>query len=388
MGIEFKADVFDNEAEYEKIKNQVVTSNILLCGATGVGKSSLLNYIFGLEQEKTATGRPVTTEGLYQHAYDCGMAFTINLYDTWGLEANQSKRWKDLIVTEVERHDCEHIAEWFHTIIYVFSAKSAQIEGFEKAIIRELIDPGNRVMTVLTHCDLPNVDGAIHQMEAILQDLGIEKRNIVRACSVSKKLLGGLESEPFGLEDVIHSIRKNLWQSICLKVPGNVLTHAQLLMESWRNDVYDYIEGTATIFNASSLSTVNRINDYAGRLVEAVYEAISQYGEEKMAEAITYYCQLNDQLSVLAGERTGKPEWGKFTDFDFSRDRVDVVCELLANLVVGLIPFAVFFLPSSNRDDRVRKFKDGIDASYKRILEIMSQEAQKLGVQLLQMQTA
>lgn len=363
-------------------------TNMLVIGKSGVGKSSLLNYIFGLELEKTGIGRPVTAAGLCHHGYDCGAAFTINLYDTWGLEANQAKRWKDLIVTEVRRHDCEHIAEWFHTIIYVFSAKSARIEGFEKAIIRELIDQGNRVMTVLTHCDLPNVDSDIHQMEAILEDLGIDKRNIVRACSVSKKLLGGLESEPFGLEDVIHNIRKNLWQSICLKVPGNVLTHAQLLMERWRNDLYDYIEETATVFNASSLSTVNRINDYAGRSVEAVYEATSQYGEEKMAAAITYYCQLADQLSALAGERTGKPKWGQFTDFDFPRDRVDVVCELLANLVVGLIPVAIFFLPSSNRDTRVQELKEGIDAGYSRIIETLSHEAQKLGVQLLQMQAA
>jgi hypothetical protein len=75
-----------------------------------------------------------------------------------------------------------------------------------------------------------------------------------------------------------------------------------------------------------------------------------------MAETITYYCQLVDQLNALAGERTGKPEWGRFTDFDFSRDRVDVVCELLANLVVGLIPLAIFFLPSINRDNRVQEF--------------------------------
>lgn len=363
-------------------------TNVLMIGKSGVGKSSLLNYIFGLELEETGTGRPVTAEGLYQHAYDCGAALTINLYDTWGLEVNQAERWQDLIVSEVKRHDCDHIAEWFHTIIYVFSAKTARIEAFEKAIIRELIDQGNRVMTVLSHCDLPNVDGAIHEMEAILQDLGIERRNIVRACSVSKKLLGGLQSEPFGMEDIIHNIRENLWQSICLKVPGNVLTHAQLLLEKWRNDVYDYIKETVTVFNASSQTTVNQINDYAGRSVEVVYEAISQYGEEKMAEAITYYCQLVDQLNALAGERTGKPEWGQFTDFDFSRDRVDVVCELLANLVVGLIPFAIFFLPSINRDNRVQEFKDGIDASYNRILETLTHETQKLGVQLLQMQAA
>lgn len=167
-----------------------------------------------------------------------------------------------------------------------------------------------------------------------------------------------------------------------------MLTHAQLLLENWRSDVYDYIEETVTVFNALSQSTVNRINDYAGRSVEAVYEAISQYGEEKMAEAITYYCQLAEQLRALAGERTGKPKWGQFTDFDFSRDRVDVVCELLANLVVGLIPVAIFFLPSSNRDTRVQELKEGIDASYNRILETLSHEAQKLGVQLLQIQAA
>lgn len=72
-----------------------------------------------------------------------------------------------------------------------------------------------------------------------------------------------------------------------------------------------------------------------------------------MAEAITYYCQLVDQLNALAGERTGKPEWGQLTDFNFSRDQVVVVCELLANLIVGLIPFAIFFLPSINRDNRI-----------------------------------
>jgi hypothetical protein len=65
-----------------------------------------------------------------------------------------------------------------------------------------------------------------------------------------------------------------------------------------------------------------------------------------------------------------------------------VVCELLANLVVGLILFAIFFPPSSNRNTRIQELKEGINAGYHRILETLSQEAQKLGVQLLQMQAA
>lgn len=46
MGTEFKADAFDYEVEYEKIKNQVVKPDIHLCGATGVGKSTLINEYF------------------------------------------------------------------------------------------------------------------------------------------------------------------------------------------------------------------------------------------------------------------------------------------------------------------------------------------------------
>ena len=129
---------------------------------------------------------------------------------------NIIERWQQLILAEARRHHCEHIADWFHTIIYVFSAKSARIDGFEKSIIRELIDQGNRVMPVLTHCDLPSVDNAIHEMEAVLRELGIADPSIVRACPVARKLLNGLETEPFGMEDIFYNIRKNhqLWCQI------------------------------------------------------------------------------------------------------------------------------------------------------------------------------
>ena len=44
--------------EGDKIK-----TNILIAGKSGVGKSSLLNYIFGEEVAETGAGKPVTAEG-------------------------------------------------------------------------------------------------------------------------------------------------------------------------------------------------------------------------------------------------------------------------------------------------------------------------------------
>ena len=45
--------------EGDKIK-----TNILIAGKSGVGKSSLLNYIFGEEVSPTGAGKPVTATGV------------------------------------------------------------------------------------------------------------------------------------------------------------------------------------------------------------------------------------------------------------------------------------------------------------------------------------
>lgn len=44
----------------EAIKKEKPIMNILLMGATGMGKSSLINGLFGQEVAKAGTGKPVT----------------------------------------------------------------------------------------------------------------------------------------------------------------------------------------------------------------------------------------------------------------------------------------------------------------------------------------
>ena len=64
--IKFDFENFDYEKAKEEVKNSIKKPNILLCGATGVGKSSLINDIFNLsmDDDKAATvgknGRPET----------------------------------------------------------------------------------------------------------------------------------------------------------------------------------------------------------------------------------------------------------------------------------------------------------------------------------------
>ncbi|GHQ93632.1 hypothetical protein VN0418_07990 [Helicobacter pylori] len=48
------------EKLHEVIKKEKLIMNILLIGAIGVGKSSLINGLFGQEIAKAGTGKPVT----------------------------------------------------------------------------------------------------------------------------------------------------------------------------------------------------------------------------------------------------------------------------------------------------------------------------------------
>ncbi len=48
------------EKLHEAIKKEKPIMNILLMGATGVGKSSLINALFGKEIAKAGVGKPIT----------------------------------------------------------------------------------------------------------------------------------------------------------------------------------------------------------------------------------------------------------------------------------------------------------------------------------------
>ncbi|WP_240668502.1 GTPase [Helicobacter pylori] len=57
----FVAQIIFNEL-YDNIKKttQIPMMNVLLMGATGVGKSSLINALFGKEIAKAGVGKPIT----------------------------------------------------------------------------------------------------------------------------------------------------------------------------------------------------------------------------------------------------------------------------------------------------------------------------------------
>ena len=202
------------------------STNVLIIGKSGVGKSSLLNYMFGRELQKVGVGAPVTKMEVKEFVYKYDDHFEMHIYDTWGLEpsAQKAEEWKNTIFKEIERHDAEKISDWFNTIIFCMNAKSARVEDFEIDIMEELLHEKNHVTIALTHCNSKSDPDGIVLRESVKEELakrGVEPpddRNFVFVSNVRKKLLGGTV-EQFGKEEIFISIIRNVWASLKSKVP-------------------------------------------------------------------------------------------------------------------------------------------------------------------------
>ena len=202
------------------------STNVLIIGKSGVGKSSLLNYMFGRELQKVGVGAPVTKMEVKEFVYKYDDHFEMHIYDTWGLEpsAEKAEEWKETIFEEIGRHDKKNISEWFNTIIFCLNAKSARVEDFEIDIMEELLREKNHVTVALTHCNSKSDPDGIVLRESVKEELtkrridAPDDRNFVFVSNVRKKLLGGTV-EQFGREEIFISIIRNVWASLKSKVP-------------------------------------------------------------------------------------------------------------------------------------------------------------------------
>ena len=173
------------------------STNVLIIGKSGVGKSSLLNYMFGRELQQVGVGAPVTKMEIKEFTYQYDDHFEMHIYDTWGLEpsAQKAEEWKNTIFKEIERHDSKKISDWFNTIIFCLNAKSSRIEDFELDIMEELLKEKNHMTIALTHCNSRSDPDGIVLRDSVKEELekrgidSIDDRNFVFVSNVRKVLL-------------------------------------------------------------------------------------------------------------------------------------------------------------------------------------------------------
>lgn len=131
--------------------------NLLVVGKTGVGKSTLVNAIFGEQVAQTGIGEPVT-RGLTHYRIPDSF---LGLYDAEGFETGMAG---DAIISGlhslVEQYAQKPAQEQLHAAWYLVRWSDRRFEQAQIDFVQALVKLGLPVIVVLTQ--VPTNNGAVH----------------------------------------------------------------------------------------------------------------------------------------------------------------------------------------------------------------------------------
>lgn len=150
-------EVFETAFEEIQEENEQLKSvNILLTGKSGVGKSTLINTVFGEELANTGVGKPITDKIKLIEV----PGFPVRLYDTVGFEIGKIGRNFGQIVKSFTSNDIQKLIKKFqktettdddiHVIWYLISGVGSRIEDAEIEFINWMIENKLPVIIALT----------------------------------------------------------------------------------------------------------------------------------------------------------------------------------------------------------------------------------------------
>ena len=170
----FDYENFDFDDAFEKVQSEVKKPNILICGATGVGKSTLIRDIF---QMGDAEGPEIGNQGRSKtsgiHAYSPEGAF-ITLYDSQGynIGTDENKFMKDVLGTIGKKvsDNPEDMSGHIHEVWYCVAAANNRFFEADEKMIREIRKKyAIPVMIILTKVDCVDEEAINHLKRAILE---------------------------------------------------------------------------------------------------------------------------------------------------------------------------------------------------------------------------
>ena len=176
--------------------------NLAVFGKTGVGKSTLVNAIFGTEVAETGLGKPVT-KGLVYYRHPGGL---LGLYDSEGFETGTSG---DEILaglrTFVSDSRSLPIDQQIHAAWYLVRWSDRRFEERQADFVRALADLGLPVVLVITQ--VPSRDGVPHpeavEFATYIESLGLPLRPEGRAYLTNALADPFTGSPVFGLQELL-----------------------------------------------------------------------------------------------------------------------------------------------------------------------------------------
>ena len=278
--------IIDSKNEIEKIflisYDNSYNFNIILIGKTGVGKSTLINGVFGFpnnEGAKTGDGKPITQE------YEEFMSDTrkgLRLIDSKGIEMGNYgidasfNSTKELIEKRARDRDPD---KFIHCIWYCFKSSNSRFEDIEKETLTRLMnqyednqlpiiivitqnydDNKTEIMTKMLQEEFKTLNREIHILPVIAQDYIQEKKKnkiIIEKEGIDELLKISFEMSKKAIYPAfLKSIEEKTSQAFDIKTEEKKNTLKEKLKENVQIILNNITENDEITQSISKLSTI------------------------------------------------------------------------------------------------------------------------------------
>ena len=198
------------EGEFRKFISDLSHPNIAIIGRTGVGKSSLINAVFGINTAAIGSGLPITQNFVRYPPKEEDSKFPIVLYDSPGYEATRELEWFDDVLQFFNLKEKEGLDSRINLVWYVINASSGRVEFFEIDIIKNILERNIPVIIVLSQCDRAKAS-EIFALKKIIASFNLKNIESIIGVSASPlEIRGKPICEPFGLEELVDKSTEKL----------------------------------------------------------------------------------------------------------------------------------------------------------------------------------
>ena len=164
---------FDLDKYLEEARREIPRPNIMICGGTGVGKSSLVNSIFRMEMAEVGAGGTRGTVGVRRYTTKDAL---VTLYDSEGYEiggAAQAHYFADILgfIGQKRREASGNLSEQIHEVWYCVSAGGKRFLDADRDVIEAVRLAGIPVCVILTKVDMVDEEELLQMKQAVRKAL-------------------------------------------------------------------------------------------------------------------------------------------------------------------------------------------------------------------------